>query len=77
MPIKPYLSGRTFASETIAVMGTAFEDACKTLKLGADNPARAMLARIIILLVEEGATDADRLAVAAIREMRGTRNAAV
>ena len=73
MPITPYLAGRSFAPETVSVMGAAFEEACKTLHIGAGNPSRAMVARTIIALVEEGATDADRLAAAAVEEMRSAQ----
>ena len=51
MPIRPYLAGRTFAPEIIVAMSTAFEEACKALNVGADSPTRAMVARMIILLV--------------------------
>jgi hypothetical protein len=73
MPIRPYLAGRTFAPEIIVAMSTAFEEACKALNVGADSPTRAMVARMIILLVEEGHTRADQLAAAAIKEMRGAQ----
>ena len=59
MPIRPYLAGRTFAPETIAIMSAAFEEACKALNLDANNPLRAKVAQTIISL--EGASDSDRL----------------
>lgn len=71
MPIRPYLSGRTFAPETIAAMNAAFSEACKTLNINSDNPSRAMLAQMIISLVEHGTTDADQLTGAAVTEFRG------
>src|SRR5262245_53385900 len=74
MPIRPYLAGRTFAPETIAVMSAALEEACASLNIGADNPSRAMVAQTIIGLVEEGQTDADRLAAVAITEMHGPKS---
>lgn len=73
MPIRPYLAGRTFAPEIIVAMSTAFEEACNALNVGADSPTRAMVARMIILLTEEGHTRADQLAAAAIKEMRGAQ----
>ena len=73
MPIRPYLAGRTFAPEIIVAMSTAFEEACNALNVGADSPTRAMVARMIILLAEEGHTRADQLAAAAIKEMRGAQ----
>lgn len=74
MPIRPYLGGRAFAPQVIAVMSAAFEDACKTLGIGVDNPTRAMVAQVVISLVEDGKTDADQLAAAAVQEMRGPTN---
>ena len=71
MPIRPYLAGRTFASETVALMNAAFAQACQTLKIRADNPSRAMVAQIINWLVEDGRTDADQLAGAAVNGFRG------
>jgi hypothetical protein len=69
MPIKPYLAGRTFAPETVAAMGTAFAEACKSLNIAADNPSRSMLAQTIISVAERGTTDPDQLAARAVREM--------
>jgi hypothetical protein len=74
MPIKSYLKGRRFAPETVSVMGAAFEQACRTLNVGVDNPLRVMVAQTIIGLVEEGATDADQLAPAAIAEIKGPQS---
>jgi hypothetical protein len=70
MPIRPYLAGREFAPETIAIMNAAFLEACGRLKIGADNPTRVMVAQTIISLVEDGKTDADGLVAAAVKEMR-------
>lgn len=72
MPIRPYLAGRTFAPETVAVMNAAFAEACQMLNISADNPSRAMVAHTIISLVEGDKTDADQLAAAAVKEFRGT-----
>jgi len=70
--IRPYLTGRTFAPEIIAVLNAAFSEARRTLNLTADNPARALVAQTIIVLVERGTTDADQLAAAAVKEFRGS-----
>src|SRR5215813_3287631 len=72
MPITPYLNGRTFAPETLKLMGAAFEDACRTLKIDGDSPMRVMVAQTIISLVEAGATAADRLVPMAIAEIKGS-----
>jgi len=72
MPITPYLNGRTFAPETLKLMGAAFEDACRMLKIDAESPMRVMVAQTIISLVEAGATAADRLVPTAIAEIKGS-----
>jgi hypothetical protein len=77
MPIRPYLKERTFAPETIAVMGAAFEEACRALNVGIDNPLRVMVAQTIISLVEVGETDSDRLASVAIAEIKGPQSETV
>jgi hypothetical protein len=74
MPIRSYLNGRAFAPETIAVMGAAFEDACRMLNIAVDNPLRVMVAQTIISLVENGATDADQLAPVAVAEIKGPQS---
>jgi len=71
MPIRPYLAGRVFDPETIALMSAALDQVGKVLKIG-DLEARKMLATTIIALVEGGMTDPDQLAAAAITEMRGS-----
>jgi ABC-type phosphate transport system ATPase subunit len=45
----------------------------QALNVEAASPARAMVARAIILLVEEGETAMDRLAATAVEEMRGAK----
>jgi hypothetical protein len=67
MPIRPYLAGREFAPETIAEMGVAFEEACNALDIDRNNPSRAMVAQIIISLVENRATAVNvRVGIASI-----------
>ena len=73
MPIIPYLAGRTFAPEIIAALNAAFVEACQALNISADNPSRVIVAQTIISLVEDGTTDADLLAAAAIEEFRGAK----
>jgi hypothetical protein len=70
MPIRPYLAGRAVTPETLAVMNAAFEDACKTLNLAAEHPVRAMVAQIVIYLVQEGKTEARQIASEVVKEMR-------
>src|SRR5262249_13772359 len=61
LPIRPYLSGRRFAPETIAAMNAAFAEACKTLNINAETPSQSMRAQVIISLVEHGTADAETL----------------
>jgi len=74
MPIRPYLGGREFALETVAIMSAALDEVCRVLQIG-DVRSRKMVAHTIIALVEGGKIDSDQLAAAAINEMRGTRSA--
>jgi hypothetical protein len=68
----PYLNGQTFAADEIATMNAAFVTTCKALNIAADSPTRPIIAQTIIGLLQEGHTDAERLAAAAITEIRGT-----
>jgi hypothetical protein len=73
MPIRAFLRGKSFDPGTISAMSAALEEACQALHIAADSPTRTMVARMIILLVEEGATPADQLAARVVREMRGAQ----
>lgn len=73
MPIQPYLAGRMYPAQIVALMNAAFVEACQTLNLSADNPSRAMVAQVIISLVDEGKTGVDQLAIAAVNEFRGDK----
>jgi hypothetical protein len=75
MPIGPYLAGRSFAPETIAIMNAALTEACLALRI-ADLASRKMVARRVIALVEEGQLDAGQLAATVIDEMREPKSAA-
>ena len=73
VPIRAFLHGKSFDPETISAMSSALEEACQALHIPADSPSRAMVARMIILVVEEGATPMDQLAAAVIKEMGGAQ----
>jgi hypothetical protein len=75
MPIRPYLGGRHFAPETLAIMSPALDEVCRVLRVGGDVRSRAMAVHTIIALVEDGKTDPDQLVAVAIEEMGGTRSA--
>jgi hypothetical protein len=75
MPIRPYLAGRTFDPETMALMSAALDEVCRVLQIGGDVRSRAMVARTIIALVEDGKTDSDQLAASAVNEMRSAKRA--
>lgn len=75
MPIRPYLGGRTFPPETIAVMSAALDEVCGALAIGLDVESRKMVAHRIIALVEDGKTDSHQLAAAVINGMRGSKSA--
>jgi hypothetical protein len=51
MPITPFLSGQAFDPETVEAMGSAFNEACKTLGLvdRADKYAELVAKRVIEL----------------------------
>jgi hypothetical protein len=72
MPIRPYLGGRTFDPETIAVMSAALEEACRVLQVG-DVQSRKRVANTIIALADNEKT-ADMLAIAAIGAIRGAKS---
>ena len=77
MPIRPYLAGRTFPAETIAVMDAALDEVCRTLKIGLDLGSRKMVARRIVALVDEGKTESDRISAVLINELGDTVHATV
>ena len=55
MPITPFLAGRTFELEQIAVVSAAFADTCKALGLSeADHPLTPLVARHVMGLGQRG-----------------------
>ena len=62
MPIRPHIKGQSFDSETIRVMGLAFEMALGALRLAdRGDPANEVLAHKIIELAQAGERDPERL----------------
>jgi hypothetical protein len=62
MPIAPFLDGHHFDTETIRVMGLAFEMARAALRLDNRNdPLNKIVAEKIIELAQDGERDPNRL----------------
>ena len=62
MPIRPHLAGQRFDSETIRVMGLAFEMALVALRLSdRGDLANDILAHEIVELAKAGERDPERL----------------
>jgi hypothetical protein len=72
MPIRAHLDGQKFDSETIRVMGLAFEMALVALRLAdRGDLANEVLARKIVDLAKAGERDPDRLCEGVLLEFRG------
>src|SRR4051794_35638750 len=72
MPIRPHLDGQKFDSETIRVMGLAFEMAVVALRLAdRGDLANDVLARRIVDLAKAGERDPERLCEGVLHEFRG------
>ena len=70
--IQPHLDGHKFDSETIRVMGLAFEMALVALRLGdRGDIANEVLARRIMDLAKAGERDPERLCEGVLHEFRG------
>ena len=62
MSITPFLSGQAYQPEMVRAMSTAFDNACKSLKLVDRSGQQAeLIARDIIELATSGEQDAERL----------------
>jgi hypothetical protein len=73
MPIRAYLDGADgFDSETIRLMGIAFEMALASLRSTPDctDPVRETVARKIVELMKAGECDPERLCESALKEFR-------
>ena len=72
MPIRPHLDGHKFDSETIRVMGLAFEMALVALRLAdRGDLANEVLARRIMDLAKAGERNPERLCEGVLHEFRG------
>lgn len=71
MPIRQFLNGEKFDSETIRVLGVAFEGVCVTLRLWdcADDVKQA-IAKKLFLLAEAGERHPDVLCEQVLQDIR-------
>ena len=67
MPITPFLDGQRFDSETIRLMGLAFECARSALRISSDDALSAKLAANIIELAQTGERDPEKLCDFAVK----------
>ena len=71
MPIQPYLQGQAFDSDTVRVMGTAFERVCKQLGiLDKHDAVTKIVARTVIDMAQRGFRDEEGLTAAVMEEFR-------
>jgi hypothetical protein len=71
MQIIPFLRGRAFDPEALAVMNAAFQAVCRSLELtGADDLRREAVALKVIELARIGDRDPDQLAARVLDELR-------
>ena len=69
MPIQPYLQGQAFDPDTIRVMGSAFENVCKQLRiLDKDDAVTKIVARTVIDMAQRGFRDEASLTAAVMEE---------
>jgi hypothetical protein len=69
----PFLAGRTFEPEQIAVMSAAFTDACKALSLDADNALMPLVAQHVMGLGQRGVKARAVLYLLTLEEFRPYR----
>jgi hypothetical protein len=70
MPIYRLLRDHAFGPEEIKILGDAFEDALRTLRLvNRDDPATEIVAKKIIELAQRGERDPARLREAAVQSV--------
>jgi hypothetical protein len=73
MPIRAFLDGHQFDSETKRVMGLAYEMACVALRLADRNDvANEIVAKKIIELAKAGERDPDIICERALNDLRAS-----
>jgi hypothetical protein len=70
MPIRAFLEGRKFDSETIRLMGIGFELTLAALWLADKDFANEVVAREIIALAQAGERDPERMCESVLRALR-------
>jgi hypothetical protein len=70
---------RSYSSETLAVMGAAFDRACQSMskETNVNDAVKKTLALIILRHVDQGEFDEEQLVDIAIREWAGAQRAPV
>jgi hypothetical protein len=72
MPIRPFLAGQAFDSETIRDMSLALQKVCDALSLKMiDDAATRMIAEKIIELAQRGVRDVSSLTAMTLKEFKG------
>jgi hypothetical protein len=73
MTIRPFLQGQVFPPEKVAIMGIAFENACR--QLGLDNKKDSLtrvVARTVIQMADRDIHDPDELTRAVMQQFQRT-----
>ena len=71
MPIRPFLAGHAFDTETISKMSLALEKVCAALSLKlVDDAATRLVAEKIIELAQRGVHDVTNLVTMTLQEFR-------
>jgi hypothetical protein len=74
MPIRPFLNGERFDSETIRVLGVALEMTSIALRTGdSDDDVKQAIATKIIALAKGGERNPDILCEKALKDIRGSQ----
>ena len=70
MPIRTFLRDEAFDPEAIQIMNSAFEDACRSLRLAnRDAPITQVVAKHIIEIASRGERDPARLRNLTLKEL--------
>ena len=74
MPITPFLGDQKFDSETMRIMGVAFEIARAAIGCPSGDPADAMIAKRIIELAKAGERNTELLSELALHSLHSQQN---
>jgi hypothetical protein len=73
MTITPFLAGRTFEPEQIAIMSAAFADTCKALGVEPDHELMPRVARHVMGLGQRGVKNRAVIYLLTLEEFRSYR----